>query len=232
MEKNILHFTFYKFIQIKKGVIRMKKSKNYLVLVLCFVLSFSTIFTMSRSVEAEEYSADEFIELFLSGEVNNEVLELEPFEIELINEAIKVHERNGKSEIKMFAAAVGIGNFVTNITIIGVGTVAIYTGGVMIGNIIASTGSALFNTVKSVVSPYITGATIPKSLRKDGNTVDLGQFKDKHLNTPLNKNSGEFFNGKWSVDKDTGGHGGRKWKIKKNGDRKASLDKNGKILAD
>lgn len=49
-------------------------------------------------------------------------------------------------------------------------------------------------------------------------------------NTPINKNSGTFTNGEWSIDKDVVGHGGRKWKIKKNGKVKASLDGNGKIL--
>lgn len=67
----------------------------------------------------------------------------------------------------------------------------------------------------------IIGFSIPKKLRKDGNTVDLGKFKDKNGNTPVNKNSGTFTNGRWSIDKDTAGHGGRKWKIKNNGKRVA-----------
>lgn len=212
----------------------MKKVKNHLVLVLCFALLFSTIFTASSSVvKAEEHSAEEFIELFLSNDMNGEVLVLEEAELELIRVAIADHELNNESEMTTFATTVpGVGNFITTITIIGVGTVAIYTGGIVIGKVVAKAGSALFNSVKSVVSPYIIGATIPNSLKKSGNTVDLGKFKDKFGNTPLNKNSGTFSNGKWSVEKDTAGHGGRKWKIKNNGKRKASLDGKGKIIAD
>lgn len=47
----------------------------------------------------------------------------------------------------------------------------------------------------------------------------------------LNKNSGTFNNGRWSVEKDTAGHGGRKWKLKKDGKRVGSLDENGKVLS-
>ncbi|WP_044747356.1 hypothetical protein [Bacillus alveayuensis] len=60
--------------------------------------------------------------------------------------------------------------------------------------------------------------------------MKLGSFKDKHGNTPLTKNSGTFKNGKWS-EKETAGHGGRVWKLKKDGKRIASLDKNGKVLS-
>ena len=37
--------------------------------------------------------------------------------------------------------------------------------------------------------------------------------------------------GGWAIDKDTAGHGGRKWKLKdKKGNRIASLGKNGEVL--
>ena len=37
--------------------------------------------------------------------------------------------------------------------------------------------------------------------------------------------------GGWTIEKDTAGHGGRKWKLKdKSGNRVASLDENGKVL--
>ncbi|CAM3495642.1 hypothetical protein STPL106120_09900 [Streptococcus pluranimalium] len=62
--------------------------------------------------------------------------------------------------------------------------------------------------------------------------VELGTFKDKHGNTPLNKNSGTFKNGRYTVEKDTAQHGGRRWKLKKDGRRIGSLDKDGNIIAD
>ena len=61
--------------------------------------------------------------------------------------------------------------------------------------------------------------------------VDLGRFKDKHGNTPLNKNSGTFKNGRHTIEKDNAGHGGRKWKLKKDGKRIASLDSEGNIIS-
>lgn len=61
--------------------------------------------------------------------------------------------------------------------------------------------------------------------------VDLGRFKDKHGNTPLNKNSGTFKDGRYTVEKDNAGHGGRKWKLKKDGKRIGSLDSEGNIIA-
>lgn len=78
-------------------------------------------------------------------------------------------------------------------------------------------------------------AKIPKKLKKSDDVVDLGKFKDKYGNTPVTKNSGEFKNGEWSIDKDTAGHTGydgtvKKWKIKKNGNRIGSLNKDGKVI--
>ncbi|MED1947050.1 MULTISPECIES: hypothetical protein [Brevibacillus] len=77
--------------------------------------------------------------------------------------------------------------------------------------------------------------SLPNDIMDDDITVDLGSFKDKHGNTPLTKSSGEFKNGKWTVEKDTAGHLGwngekKAWKLKKSGDRKASLDKDGVVL--
>lgn len=75
--------------------------------------------------------------------------------------------------------------------------------------------------------------SIPKKLKKSNGNIDLGQFKDKNNKTPLTKSSGSFKStkdGNWTVEKDTAGHGGRKYKLKKNGTRVASLDGNGKVI--
>jgi len=78
-------------------------------------------------------------------------------------------------------------------------------------------------------------AKIPKKLKKSDDVVDLDKFKDKYGNTPKTKSSGTFKNGEWTIDRDTAGHIGydgsiKKWKIKKNGNRKGSLNKNGKVI--
>lgn len=118
----------------------------------------------------------------------------------------------------------------------GIGEVALAaTGAIIIGGVTIKAGSALYKTIKSFFSnPQKVVASkygIPKSLLDSNGKVKLGSFKDKLGNTPLKKASGSFKNGKWSVQKDTAGHGGRKWKLKKDGKRKASLDKNGKVLS-
>ena len=87
--------------------------------------------------------------------------------------------------------------------------------------------SNFFNDPKDVIA---SNYGIPKSLLDSNGYVELGSFKDKYGSTPLTKNSGTFKNGRWTIDKDTAGHSERRWKLKKDGQRKASLDKNGKVV--
>ena len=55
---------------------------------------------------------------------------------------------------------------------------------------------------------------------------NLGKFKNKVKGKTSYKEEGG-----WAIDKDTAGHGGRKWKLKdKKGNRIASLGKNGEVL--
>ena len=69
-------------------------------------------------------------------------------------------------------------------------------------------------------------ASIPKRLRKKNGDVNLGKFKNKVKGKTSYKEEGG-----WAIDKDTAGHGGRKWKLKnKKGNRIASLGKNGEVL--
>ena len=67
---------------------------------------------------------------------------------------------------------------------------------------------------------------IPNSLKK-GDKVDLSKFDSKISE----KKAYKAKNG-WRIEKDTGHHGGREWKlINKAGKRIASLGKDGTILA-
>ncbi|GFN31073.1 hypothetical protein [Paenibacillus xylaniclasticus] len=69
---------------------------------------------------------------------------------------------------------------------------------------------------------------IPKSLKDENDNVILDKFTDKVNGKVAYK---EPKTG-WTIEKDTAGHGGRKWKLKnKSGDRVASLDENGKVLS-
>lgn len=144
---------------------------------------------------------------------------------------IVVLDDNNNSFIQPFFALAPAVYFVP-----GVGQVALLaTGAIVVGGVTISAGSWLYKTISNFFndprSVIASNYGIPKSLLDSDGKVKLGSFKDKHGNTPLNKQSGTFKNGKWSVEKDTAGHGGRAWKLKKDGKRIASLDKNGKVLS-
>lgn len=107
----------------------------------------------------------------------------------------------------------------------GVGEVALLvTGGIVVAGVAWYAGSALYE----MVMPYIIGADIPGRLMKDGKTVDVGAFDQK----VSGQQSVQYKNAKtgWTIEKDDTKHKGD-WKLKdKQGKRKATLDKNGKIL--
>lgn len=94
-------------------------------------------------------------------------------------------------------------------------------------------GTWLYNTITEWLSNSQARtiakirAKIPSRLRKENGDVDLGKFNEK----VGGKNSYKEKGG-WTIDKDTAGHGGRKWKLKdKAGNRVASLGENGEVLA-
>ena len=67
---------------------------------------------------------------------------------------------------------------------------------------------------------------IPERLKDEDGEVDLDNFDQK-----VNGKTAYKEKGGWTIEKDTAGHGGRKWKLKdKSGNRVASLDENGKVL--
>lgn len=120
----------------------------------------------------------------------------------------------------------------------GVGQAVITaTGVIIVGGAIISAGSwigkKVVNWMRTNTTNQINSVknSIPDSLKKKNGDVDLGKFKDKNGRTPLNKNSGTFRNGRCSVEKDTFGHLGMKWKLKKDGTRVGSLDENGKVIS-
>lgn len=69
---------------------------------------------------------------------------------------------------------------------------------------------------------------VSQKLLKDKDHVDLGQFTEpaKGKKKYTNKKTG------WSIEKDTAGQAGKKWKLKDAKDkRQRSLDGNGKIIS-
>lgn len=207
-----------------------KKVSVALVLILVINLSVPAL------ISSESDNNITLVELIKSlsdeeqKELSNITINLSNMELDEINRLVE-KEKSEKidNSNKSYAAW---GAYITKISVCGLGTICIYTGGIIVAGIVVYAGSILFKKVKKFVLPHIIGFSIPKNLRKSSDTVDLGKFKDKNGNTPINKNSGKFSNGRWSIDKDTAGHGGRKWKVKHNGKRVVSLDSKGKIIVD
>lgn len=164
-------------------------------------------------------------------EINGTYYTEEEFTVLLLQaEPVNYQDNSGDEVQVMFAAAPGI------YFIPGIGQVALAaTGAIVVAGVTITAGNWMYKTIvnflndprRVVSSKY----DIPTSLLNSNGRVRLGNFKDKHGNTPLKKSSGTFNNGRWSIKKDTASHGGRRWKLYKDGKRKASLDKNGKVLS-
>lgn len=130
------------------------------------------------------------------------------------NNPLKYYDPTGQNPIALTAIAIpGIGEVVIGAALAGGLIYAGYLG-----------FQSLFSNHKTTVLKF----DIPNKLLKDNKTVNLGAFdqKVKGKKAYKNKKTG------WTVEKDTAGHGGRKWKLKdKNGKRVASLDGKGRILS-
>lgn len=118
----------------------------------------------------------------------------------------------------------------------GIGEVAIaVTGAIIVAGVAIEVGSWLYDTITDWLSDRHERkiakikAEIPERLRDENGDVDLGKFDKK-----VSGNTVKYKEKKgWTIEKDTAGHGGRKWKLKnKKGERKASLGENGEVLGD
>ncbi|ELC8368518.1 hypothetical protein QYB79_003049 [Clostridium perfringens] len=210
---------------------KFKKIKSKIALALILSL---TIVNISPSIKAFANPINNDTKIN-ANELEMPNLILSEEEIKLANNYIEEQINHGKIAIMPRSATAALaGTFF----IPGVGQAVITTAGVIIvGGVVISAGSWLgkkvVNWVQTNTANQINAVknSIPNSLKKKNGDVDLGKFKDKNGRTPLNKNSGTFRNGRWSVEKDITGHGGRKWKLKKDGARVGSLDGNGKVIS-
>lgn len=146
----------------------------------------------------------------------------------LLNQAVEVSnsEDNGIQTRSPIVAGVYF--------IPGIGEVAIMaTGVIIVAGVVVVAGTWLYNTITEWLSNSQARtiakirAKIPSRLRKENGDVDLGKFNKK-----VGRKSSYKEKDGWTIEKDTGAHGGRKWKLKdKAGKRVASLGENGKVLA-
>lgn len=148
----------------------------------------------------------------------------------LLDEAI---ELPGAQPCSAVAGAVaGAGSLIAGTWWVpGVGEVVITTAGViLVAGVIVEAGSWIIDTVTEWFETRAEIAAakekIPSRLKGDDGEVDLSNFDQKVPGKNAKKEKGG-----WTIEKDTAGHGGSKWKLKdKQGNRVASLDENGKVL--
>lgn len=113
----------------------------------------------------------------------------------------------------------------------GVGPVVVTAvGAVLVAGSAVAVGSWAYNKVVDYFSTKkeIEDAKdkIPSRLKDKNGEVDLGEFNQK-----VNGKTAYKEKGGWTIEKDTAGHKGSKWKLKdKSGKRVASLDANGKVV--
>lgn len=204
----------------------MKRIKKKIIFLLTFVLFLSSIGTTglysvkASQLESEETNVDPANSslavldngILIDGEFYTpKQFEkyLKSVEIVLVSDNVTTEE----SSIQFYFALAPTIYFVP-----GVGQVALLaTGAIVVSGVTIATGTWLYKTISNYFNDPVrvisSNYGIPKSLLDSSGRVRLGSFKDKHGNTPLKKSAGSFKNGKWSVEKDTAGHGGRAWKL-------------------
>jgi hypothetical protein len=180
----------------------------------------------NNSVVPTELSNASNEHILSPGFYNNilEISEQDKMEIQrFLKERENVHETLRNERGAGYVCTAAAPAVVAVYFIPGIGEVALLaTGAIVVGGITYYAGSWMYNKIM----PYIIGFHIPKRLMKNGNTVDLSKFNKKIRGKQAYKEDGG-----WYIEKDTAGHGGSKWKLKKpNGERVASLDEKGKIL--
>ena len=214
-------------------MLKLKKLKKYVALGLsCLIAINTTTVTFAQnSTSNQEYES-------ANNEVSNSVIiknsgviingtyySIAEFE-SLLDHAILISETSNSSAR---IAAIGAGIYFNP----GIGEVVIAaTGAIAVAGVTITVGTWLYKTITNWLSNSSKReiakirASIPKRLRKKNGDVNLGKFKNKVKGKTSYKEEGG-----WAIDKDTAGHGGRKWKLKnKKGNRIASLGKNGEVL--
>ncbi|WP_156990124.1 hypothetical protein, partial [Caproicibacter fermentans] len=208
-----------------------KQFKMVISSILTLALIFSTCisaFAAESKVSSRKTASVTIVEqgVYINGNYYSQ----EEF-ISLLGEATPISQGSKKQMRSAVAgAAIAAGAYF----IPGLGEVLITaTGAIIVAGVAVAAGTWLYNTVtnwfaeqralQSVID------SIPSRLRS-GNSVDLGKFNQKVSGKSVKYKE----KGGWTIEKDRAGdnsHGGSEWKLKNpSGERKATLDKDGKVL--
>lgn len=209
----------------------MKRITKYIALSLvCIMLiNTTTVFAQSSNVDSEsQYVCDKNTNKVIIDNagvmINGNYYTISEFENQL-DKAVLVSENNRQQT----RVTIGAGIYF----IPGIGEIAIVaTGVIVVAGVTIAAGTWLYKTITDWLDDSSRReiaeirAKIPSRLRDEDGNVDLGNFKEK----VKGKNSYKEKGG-WTIDRDTAGHGGRRWKLKdKSGDRVASLGEHGEVL--
>ena len=192
----------------------MKKFRHALSFLLVFVMLFSTsvpAFATSFPPENENSS----VIVTDSGVYINDVYYTQEQFVQLLETAQEIETETG-NQTRSAAAALVAGTWY----IPGIGQVIVTAAGaVLVAGAVIEVGSWIYDTV---VEWFATRAEIkeakekiPERLKDEDGEVDLDNFDQK-----VNGKTAYKEKGGWTIEKDTAGHGGRKWKLKdKSGNR-------------
>lgn len=171
------------------------------------------------------------------GELMIDGVEMTPGEFDQLLENAEVIEVKYDPSNKMRSGTAALAAWKgSSLAIGGLGTVTIGTGGTII---LVGVGIIATAWVINKVIAYFSNkkkqaaAEVSTSIKSSYYKVNLTLCKDKYGKTARIKKSGDFNCGRgWTLSKDPSQkpHGSSHWKVKKNGVRKATIDKFGNII--
>lgn len=204
----------------------MKKFRHALSFLLVFVMLFSTSVPAFASSIPFENGNSAVVMTDTGVYIHNVYYTQEQFN-QLLETAQEIETNNGNQP-----RSVAVGGLIAGTWYIpGVGQVIVTAAGaILVAGVAIEVGSWIYNAVAEwfATRAEIKAAKekIPERLKDKDGEVDLDNFNQK-----VNGKTAYKEKGGWTIEKDTAGHGGRKWKLKdKSGNRVASLDENGKVL--
>lgn len=197
----------------------MKKLTTKLI---SFILMIAMVFTTTATVFAQDSSNTDYLQVVDEGVYINDVYYSRAEFVTLLDTAIEEEIPQTRSAVAIVAGTWWIP---------GIGQVVVTAAGtILVAGAVVAAGSWLYDTISDWFATRAeiadVKAKIPERLKSPNGEVDLGNFDQKVKGKQQYKEDGG-----WSIDKDTAGHGGSKWKLKdKSGNRVGSLDENGKVL--
>lgn len=217
----------------------MKNYKKFFTIFIAFVMAFSTSIVCFANTPVNfsdsTYSNDTNNTSIVVSEdgiyVNGTFYTQEQFK-NLLNQAVEIENDLSYNVSYRSAAAAALIAGTWWIPVVGK-VVITTTGAIIVGGAVVKAGTWVYNEVvkwfeqRQEAEIASVEAKIPERLKDGSGKVKIGNFDQKVRGRNAYKEKGG-----WTIEGDTAGHGGRKWKLKdKAGNRVASLGADGKVLS-